>query len=80
MRTRDSLVLIAALSAISFFWAVGSTIAQDDVGEVGRYQAPVGWKQEWANRLFITGAKKISKIGHWDPKTIDGIRCMGWFL
>jgi len=54
MRTKDSLVLIAALSAVSFFWAVGSTIAQESAGEIGRYQASAVLKQDGANRLFIT--------------------------
>ena len=54
MRTRDSLFLIVALSAVSFFWAVGSTIAQEPAGEMGRYQASAVLKQDGANRLFIT--------------------------
>jgi len=54
MRTKDSLLMIAALSAVSFFWAVGSTIAQEPVGHIGRYQASAVLKQDGANRLFIT--------------------------
>ena len=55
MRTKDSLILIAAMSAVSFFWAVGSTVAQDsaEMG-IGPYQASAVLKQDGANRLFIT--------------------------
>ncbi len=54
MRTKDSWILIAALSAVSFFWAIGSTIAQEHAGEMGRYQASAVLKEDGANRLFIT--------------------------
>ena len=35
-------------------YAVGSTIAQEPAGEIGRYQASAVLKQDGANRLFIT--------------------------
>ena len=54
MRTKDSWILIVALSAVSFFWAIGSTIAQEQAAAMGRYQASAVLKQDGANRLFIT--------------------------